>query len=159
MDPGEPLDEITFFGAIQRAGLRVLLIGRRALIALGAPVMTQDYDLWVAAEDAPGLNLLAAHFGLLPSRPVEQALLTGRYVLEGDDRVDVLLARAVSTTDGVAVKFEDVWGRRRALWLDDHVFVHLPCLDDLIATKRFAARPKDREDILFLEALREQEKS
>lgn len=35
------------------------------------------------------------------------------------------------------------------------VTINLPALDDLIATKRFAARPKDLEDIRLLEALRE----
>jgi hypothetical protein len=154
MEPEEPLDEIAFFGAIVCAKLRVLLIGRRALVALGAPVMTQDYDLWVAPEDAPKLNEIAASFGLAPTRSAEEALRVGRYVLEGEDRVDVLLARSVSTVDGEVVHFEDVWKRRGTLWLEDHVFVNLPCLDDLIATKRFAARPKDIEDIRFLEALK-----
>ncbi|MBM4377394.1 MAG: hypothetical protein FJ095_20130 [Deltaproteobacteria bacterium] len=32
--------------------------------------------------------------------------------------------------------------------------VAIPGLDDLIATKRFAARPKDAEDIRMLEVLR-----
>ncbi len=36
-------------------------------------------------------------------------------------------------------------------------FLCLPSLDDLILTKRFAARPKDAEDIRLLEALRAQE--
>ncbi|MEW6320373.1 MAG: hypothetical protein AB1635_04720 [Acidobacteriota bacterium] len=47
-----------------------------------------------------------------------------------------------------------VWGRRRDVELAPGVRVSLPCLDDLILTKRFARRPKDLEDIRMLEALR-----
>lgn len=152
-----PFDELRFFEALLQSKARCLLIGRRALILLGAPVMTQDYDLWIASDDAGVLNLVAARFGLYPNRAPEEARRNGRYVLEGDERVDVLLARGVSTIDGLHVRFDDVWERRRAIWLDDHVWVELPSLDDLIATKRFGARPKDAEDILYLELLKKPE--
>ena len=42
--------EVNFFGAIDKSGARALLIGRRALIALGMPVLTADYDLWLSAK-------------------------------------------------------------------------------------------------------------
>jgi hypothetical protein len=38
-------DEEELFSSIARSGVRVLLIGRRALVALGIPVLTGDYDL------------------------------------------------------------------------------------------------------------------
>jgi hypothetical protein len=38
-------DEEALFSAIARSGVRALLIGRRALVALGIPVLTADYDL------------------------------------------------------------------------------------------------------------------
>ena len=47
-----PFDERAFFAAIASSGVRALLIGRRALIALGMPVMTSDYDFRIAADDA-----------------------------------------------------------------------------------------------------------
>ena len=40
-------DEIAMFRAIAESGARALLIGRQALIALGMPVMTADYDFWL----------------------------------------------------------------------------------------------------------------
>ncbi len=67
------------------------------------------------------------------------------------------MARVVPTVDGVDVSFEDSWTRRRALDLAPGVKVDLPTLDDLILTKRFAARPKDLEDIRLLEVLRTME--
>jgi hypothetical protein len=39
---GSEFDETEFFRAIQDSGARALLIGRRALVALGIPVLTAD---------------------------------------------------------------------------------------------------------------------
>ncbi len=147
-------DEAEFFAAVATSGARALLIGRRALIALGLPVMTQDYDFWIHTDDAAALNAALAPFDLFPNRPPEEARKVGRYVLENDERVDVLVARSVSTVDAVPVAFDDVWGRRRSIEVAPGVSVSVPCLDDLILTKRFGARPKDAEDIRLLQALR-----
>jgi hypothetical protein len=46
-----PLDELAFFRAIAESGARALLIGRRALVVLGLPVLTADYDYWIAIDD------------------------------------------------------------------------------------------------------------
>ncbi|HJS75074.1 MAG TPA: hypothetical protein VJ921_12360 [Vicinamibacteria bacterium] len=37
-------DEIAFFRAVGKSNARALLIGRRALVVLGLPVLTADYD-------------------------------------------------------------------------------------------------------------------
>jgi hypothetical protein len=147
-------DEEVFFSAIAKSGARALLIGRRALIALGLPVMTRDYDFWLPAEDAALFNAAVAKLDLFPTRTPEEARGIGRYVLENDERVDVLVAQAVSTVDGVRVEFGDVWERRRAIEVFPGVNAVIPSLEDLILTKRFGARPKDAEDIRLLEALR-----
>jgi hypothetical protein len=54
-----------------------------------------------------------------------------------DERVDVLVARAVPTVDGVRVAFDDFWPRRRVLEVTPGVVIAVPALDDLILTKRF----------------------
>lgn len=150
-------DEIAFFRALAGSGVRALLIGRRALVVLGLPVLTADYDLWVHPEDAGALNALAEPFGLLPTHSPEEARARGRYVLQNDEIVDVLLARSVTTVDGVRVAFDEVWDRRRETALGSgNATATLPALQDLILTKRFAARPKDVEDIRLLEALRKE---
>ena len=147
-------DELEFFRALGRAGVRYVLIGRRALVVLGLPVMTVDYDLWIELDDAALLNAAAAPFGLFPNRTPEEARATGRYVLENDERVDVLVSRSRTTVDGVSVTFSEVHARRADIVIADGITISLPCLDDLIATKRFAARPKDVEDVRALEALK-----
>ena len=131
-----------------------MLIGRRALVALGLPVLTQDYDFWIHGDDIDVFNEAVSGLDLVPSRPMADARSRGRYVLENDEKVDVLVARSVSTIDGILVAFDDVWTRRRSVDVVPGVDVSIPCLDDLILTKKFSARPKDAEDARLLETLR-----
>ena len=151
---GSEFDETEFFRAIQKSGARALLIGRRALVALGIPVLTADYDFWIHIDDIGRFNEAVGTSELLPTRTPDEARARGRYVLENDERVDVLVARSVPTTDGVRVAFDELWERRRILALTGDVEVTVPSLDDLILTKRLGGRPKDLEDIRLLEALR-----
>lgn len=147
-------DETAFFQAISRSGARALLIGRRALVLLGLPVLTADYDFWIAIDDIAAFNDVGKQFGLNPTRTPEDATRVGRYVLENDEHVDVLVARSVPTVDGPGLEFEGLWTRRRAVRLAD-VEVYVPSLDDLILTKQIAPRPKDLEDIRLLRILKE----
>ncbi len=155
--PGTEFDELAFFRGVEGSGARALLIGRRALVVLGLPVLTADYNYWLHIDDIEAFNNAAAPFGLAPTHPPDEARRRGRYVLENDERVDVLVARSVPTSDGEPVTFADVWDRRRATSLTEGVRVQLPSITDLIATKRFASRPKDLEDIRLLEILRGEE--
>lgn len=150
-----PFDEVAFFRAIANSGARALLIGRRALIALGLPVMTRDYDYWLPADDAELLNAALAPLELYPTRSPEEARQNGRYVIEGDEHVDVLVARAVGTIDGELVSFDDVWARRVYLQIADDVSIAIPSVEDLIRTKKFGARPRDADDIRWLQHLLE----
>lgn len=150
-------EEAKFFAAIAASGARALLIGRRALIALGLPLLTRDYDFWIHADDVAAFNAGVSGFDLFPSQSPEEARAKGRYVLENDEKVDVLVARTVFTVDRVRVGFDEVWARRRLIEVNAGVEAVIPSLDDLILTKRFGARPKDAEDIRMLEALRSQE--
>ena len=154
MEPGD-FDEGAFFKAVERCGARALLIGRRALVVLGLPLLTADYDFWLHIDDIERLNTAVAPFGLAPSYAPEEARRRGRYVLENDEHVDVLVARGVPTSGGVEVRFDDTWSRRQVVDFGEDVRVQLPSLDDLILTKQFGQRPRDLEDIRLLEALRD----
>ncbi len=147
---GTDFDELAFFRAIAGSGARALLIGRRALVVLGVPVLTADYDFWLHIDDIERFNDAVASFDLAPTHRAEDARRRGRYALENDEHVDVLVARAVPTVDGQRVAFDDVWIGRRAVPLENDLAVSLPSHADLILTKRFAARPKDLEDIRLL---------
>jgi hypothetical protein len=151
---GTSFNEAAFFRAVALSGARAVLIGRKALVALGLPVLSADYDFWVHVDDAEILNAAVRQLDLVPNCSPDAARKLGRYVIENDEKVDVLLARRVSTVDGQEVAFDDVWARRQVVRLPGGGTISLPCLEDLIATKRFAARPKDAEDIRLLEGLR-----
>ena len=147
----ENFDEDAFFRALADEGVRYLLIGRRAIVALGAPVLTSDYDLWIELDDSEKLNEIARGFGLEPTCTAEEARARGRYVLEGPEHVDVIVARAKSTVDGIALRFVDAYSRRTVSALAS---ISLPSIDDLILTKRWAMRPKDVLDLNFLDSLK-----
>ncbi len=151
---GTDFDELAFFRAIVISGARALLIGRRALVVLGLPVLTADYDFWLHSDDIEAFNEAASAFDLQPSFDAGTARRRGRYVLENDERVDVLVARSVPTVEGQSVTFDELWAARELVPLTDDVSVALPSVAGLILTKRFATRPKDAEDIRLLEVLR-----
>jgi hypothetical protein len=155
---GGEFDELRFFEAIQNSRARALLIGRRALVLIGLPVLTADYDFWIAIDDIAAFNAACEPFDLRSTLEPADARRKGRYVLQNDEHVDVLVARSVPTTDGVEVHFDDLWNRRVGLTLAPGVDVQIPSVEDLILTKRFAARPKDLEDIRLLRVLQSEHK-
>ena len=79
---GTAFDELAFFRAIMSIGARSLLIGRRALVVLGLPVLTADYDFWLHIDDIERFNEAASAFDLQPSFDASTARRRGRYVLE-----------------------------------------------------------------------------
>jgi hypothetical protein len=154
MEPSA-FDELEFFRAIQASGARALVIGRRALVLLGLPVLTADYDFWIAIDDIVPFNAACEPFGLVPTRTPEEARRAGRYVLENDEHVDVLVARSVPVVGGGGVvEFQALWNSRQTIDLHDGIAVSVPTIDGLILTKQIASRPKDLEDIRLLETLR-----
>jgi hypothetical protein len=75
-------------------------------------------------------------------------------VLEDDEKVDVLVARHVSTVDGARVSFDDLLARSHRFEVAPGAVLAVPRVSDLILTKRFAHRAKDLEDIRLLESIR-----
>ncbi len=155
--PPSRFDELAFFRAIHLSGARALLIGRRALVLLGLPVLTADYDFWIAIDDIARFNAAAATVDLVPALAPDEARRPGRYVLENDEHVDVLVARSVPATDGRPVIFDELWGRRRTITLAPGVDAQIPDIDGLILTKEIGSRPKDLEDIRLLRICRSEE--
>lgn len=151
---GPAFEEGDLFRAIAGSGARALLIGRRAMVAYGLPVLTADYDLWIDPDDVEALNAALAPLGLLPTRVPDEARRIGRYVLENDEHIEVLVARLGRPVEGVALAHAEAWSRRMLLRWDEVTSIAVPCLDDLILTTRWAAREKDAADIRLLEALK-----
>jgi hypothetical protein len=151
--PAMEFDEQVFFAAIAASAARALLIGRRALIALGLPLLTADYDFWLHGEDIERFNGALHPLGFVPTRLPGEARTQGRYGLENDEKVDVLLGRSVPTVDGQAVHFDQVRANRQSIEAGPGALIAVPSLEDLAKTKRFGARPKDVEDLRLITAL------
>ena len=151
-----PFEGDELLRAVESSGARALLIGRQAIILLGSPVASFDYDFSIAIDDARLFNQAVEPLGLYPNRSPEEARSFGRYVLENDMRVDVLVAQVMPTIDGRRIAFDDIWPNRQTIDAGEGLRVCLPDIDDLIATKLFAGRPKDAEDVAYLTLLREQ---
>lgn len=151
---GECFDEESLFAAIDRSGARALVIGRRGLIILGAPVMTSDYDFWIHIDDIEKFNLALEPLDFHPNFPPDEVRKRGRYVLEGETHVDVMVARAQSTKDDATrLSFDDAWARRQTVRVGSAP-VNLPCIADYILTKRWALRTRDIQDVVYLETIR-----
>jgi hypothetical protein len=147
-------DQEAFFTAIERSGARALLIGRQAMVAYGIPVLTADYDVWLHFDDIETLNGALSTLELYPNRTPAEARTRGRYVLEGEEHVDAMVARAGTTKDtGETLRFDEAWARRRSLPYGQSS-VAVPEVDDLMKTKAWAMRPKDIQDIRLLAAIR-----
>lgn len=147
------VDDEDILRAAATSGARVLLIGRRALIALGAPVMTQDYDFWLHIDDIEKLNAAFDPLDHVPNKTPAEARATGRYVLENGEHIDVMVARGRRGDEGVRLDFDEAWQDRQGLAVPGGT-LHLPSIEHLIRTKRWASRAKDVADIQLLEALR-----
>jgi hypothetical protein len=80
---GADFDELAFFGAIHDSGVRALLIGRRALVLLGLPVLTADYDFWIAIDQIAVFNAAAARCDLRPTVDPEDIRLLRMLKSEG----------------------------------------------------------------------------
>ena len=93
-------EETKFFAAVAASSARAILIGRRALIALGLPLLTRDYDFWIHGDDIPIFNAAVSGFDLFPNRSPEQARKAGRYILENDEKVDVMVAKTIFRKNG-----------------------------------------------------------
>lgn len=146
MRSGEFSDE-DFVRTLAASGARALVIGRRALILLGAPVLTADYDLWAHIDDVEKLNAAFATLEHVPNRSPEDARRLGRYVLENGEHVDVMVARAKADARA-RLDFDSAWARRQTIEAFPGVSVHLPCIEDLITTKRWASPVSPYDDVL-----------
>lgn len=155
MQAGEshPLD---FLEAIHKAGIKYLLVGRRAIIAYGGPMQTMDYDFYVSNErdNIKKLLAVAETFDLYPSISEDEILKTFKFKLENDVSIDILCFKKFSAKDGKVISFSELYDRKTTLKGESGLEVYVPCVDDLIALKELRNSPKDREDIKYLKAIK-----
>ena len=134
--------------AFAEQGVDYLFIGKGAAMVLGYPGTTLDVDVFAAKNPDNGRKIVAALKSLGFEIPVEVevAILAGRDFVQiktGPFDVDIVFA-----PDGIE-SFEKAKTRRIV-----HEGLNVASLEDIIASKRSAARPKDANDIPQLELFR-----
>lgn len=147
-----PWDEDAFFRMLEREQIRYLLVGRRACVVYGLPVLTSDWDFVVDRDAVQRLIDGAREFELYPSVRGDDLAKVGFFKLENDEKLDVFCAREYHGKGG-SLRFEEMWDRRRTVPLGDgRPDVHVPHIRDLITFKLFQPRKKDLDDVRLLEA-------
>lgn len=135
--------------AFARHGVRYLFIGKSGAILLGYPDTTQDADVFLDKTSANGAAavIALAELGFTLDENVKQEIARGKDFVQlknGPFDLDLVFA-----PDGIE-RFADAWQRRVEV-----AGFNVCSIDDIIASKRAANRPKDRESIERLEAFRQ----
>ena len=135
--------------ALRRHGVRYLFLGKSGAVLLGFPDTTQDADLFVERSPDNRVALLSAlrelGFALTGDQAAE--IERGKDFIQlknGPFDLDLVFA-----PDGIE-HFEDAWARH--LEVEGFPVCHI---DDIIASKAAANRPRDRESLPRLRSFRE----
>lgn len=148
--------ELRFMRSLVDHQVRFLIVGLSAAALQGAPVVTQDVDLWFERLDDPKLtaallNVGGAYVALTMLTP---PMLAG----EGLELFDLVLSMSGLES------FEVEWGGAIELTIGDVPARVLP-LTRVLASKRAANRAKDRlvipvlEEVVALQAARAAEQN
>ncbi len=150
------------FGALNEAGARYLVVGGVAVVLHGYPRFTADLDLIVALEPENAKRALSAleRIGFRPRAPVAisafaDAAQRKLWIDEKGLTVFSLWNPATPLTEvdlfvTEPFPFDDAFARAYVAEVDG-VQIYVASIDDLIALKRTAGRPKDLEDIRVLQ--------
>jgi hypothetical protein len=135
--------ERALLAGLNRRGVRYLVIGLGAAVLQGAPVSTQDLDLWIERPGDEAVRQAAADAGgfWIPAFGMRPPGIGG----DGLERIDVVL-----TAHGLR-DFDSEYSEAPQ-YLVDEVPVRVLPLERIIASKRSTNRPKD---IAALPALEE----
>ncbi len=135
--------ERALFGALRERGVKFLIIGMSAAVLEGAPVATQDIDLWFETPDSDQVKLAAKDAGgfWISGFGMQPPAFGG----DGLARIDVVL-----TAQGLG-RFADEYdaGVEREV---EGVVVRILPLERVIASKRATSRLKDAAGLPALEA-------
>jgi hypothetical protein len=151
----EPEKEVKLFDVIRefnRQHIRYLIIGRRAVILYGGPVLTGDHDIWIDPVDKKkALSILREKFGFeLSHRPdTKKPIVTG---FSGVRKYDLFFQKSVRNLENETIEFEECYKTSTIKEdLAEAVSFRIPSIDNLIRLKKIR-RPniKDEQDIEYL---------
>ena len=151
MEPEVELDYFDIIKDFNEMGTRYLIIGRRAVVLYGAPVLTADYDFWIDPKDKAkvldyflrrGCSLSDAEDSV---KPIIQAYA-------GPKKIDLFFHKGVHNLDGDLIEFKSCY--KNATIKEDPelgILFRIPAIDDLIKTKKIRKKNvKDLQDLEYL---------
>jgi hypothetical protein len=129
-----------------------MIIGRRAVILYGGPVLTADHNLWIHPSDKRKiLFLLLNEFEFELSYPpdTKRPIVSG---YSGFKKFDLFFQKSIKNIEGEIIEFEECY-KNSILKKDstEDVSFRIPSIDDLIRLKK-VRKPnvKDEQDIEYL---------
>lgn len=144
MSPDEALLE-KVIETLRKVKLEAILIGNVASVLQGVPVMTQDFDFYVRDTELNRKKIKNFANELELTIYKRDDVLTDVVTAEGKDLiVDFVFKLAPDQ------KFESVRSRARKMKIGKR-YCLVADLEDILKSKRFANRPKDRAVIELIE--------
>ncbi len=143
------MDTQSLLKSLKDHKVRFVIIGATAFPVHGYSRATLDIDIFIKPDPLNAKRTLAAliDFGydltdLTADELLTKKILIRQYIIETDIHPFVK-----------GVTFDEVW-KNKVKAKFNHTFVWFASLDDLIIMKRAAGRPKDIEDLKYLEKLK-----
>lgn len=147
MEAPLPPDFKEFLLLLNSEKIDYLLVGGYAVSFHGYSRPTGDLDIWVAARPDNAARVLDAvrRFGFAAAGPgVPGLLASGKILRMGVPPVRIKVMGSIS-----GVEFDACYARRTRAVVDG-VPIPIIAIDDLLANKRAAGRPKDLNDLRHL---------
>lgn len=137
-------------------GIRYMLIGRQAVMLYGAPLFSYDFDFWVHPEDRDKVfSFLEDELEFEPSSNKKQKKPLVFFYTRSGDKLDIFFFRNLINKKGEKLNIDEILKNSvRINEPETDFYVVVPCIDDLIKLKRMGNRPKDLEDIEYLEKIK-----
>jgi hypothetical protein len=126
--------ELTFLAELRRHGVEFMIVGAAAAAMQGAPIVTQDVDLWFKNLDDPGIQQALRKVGgiFVPSLALRPPAFAGDAV----EMLDIVL-----TMHGLGSFDEE---KKHSSWMAlGRTRVRVLHLDRVIKSKEAVRRPKD----------------
>ena len=152
MEPEKKISFLKLIRELNRGKIRYLVIGRRAVILYGGPVLTGDTDLWIHPEDKRRvLSLLLDKLSLeLSDSPdTKKPIVSG---FSGMRKFDFFFQKSVKNFEDQVIGFEGCY-ENSVLKKDpkEDINFRIPSIDDLIRLKKIRKQNiKDEQDIEYL---------
>ena len=151
MEPELDLDFFDIIKDFNRLGIKYLIIGRRAVVLYGAPVLTADYDFWIDSADRTKVLSYFIKKDCTLSEP-EDSLKPIVQAYAGPRKIDLFFHSKIKNVVGDLVEFDSCY--QNATIKEDPeqgIFFRIPSIDDLIRTKKIRKENiKDLQDIEYL---------